>query len=125
MPNFDKEGYQQDLETLNGTPLPREESVPFNPQAQKKLGIPDADSILQGIRSRPRRGTPSRTQTALPARQALHLNQRDFARLIGTSQAAVRNWEQGRTRIPGIARKLMQVIERHPQVIVDLAEADR
>jgi len=86
MPNFDKEGYQQDLETLNGTPLPREESVPFNPQAQKKLGIPDADSILQGIRSRPRRGTPSRTQTALPARQALHLNQRDFARLIGTSQ---------------------------------------
>jgi DNA-binding transcriptional regulator YiaG len=52
------------------------------------------------------------------------LNQRDFARLIGTSPAAIRNWEQGRTRIPRMAKKLMHVVERHPDVLSELTEVD-
>jgi putative transcriptional regulator len=61
-------------------------------------------------------------EAALPARKALRLSQKDFARLIGATPATVRNWEQGRTPIPPMARKFIRVVERHPEVLADLAE---
>lgn len=123
-PEFTKEGYQKNLRDIAGEPLPRAKARRLTKAQQQQLGIPTAEAVLQALRSKPSRGTPSRTTSALPARKSLRLSQRDFARLIGTSPSAVRNWEQGRTRIPRMARKLMRVVERHPDVLADLAEME-
>ena len=88
------------------------------------MGIPSPDAVLESIRTKPVRGTPTRTQSALSTRKALRLSQRDFAKVIGTSPAAVRNWEQGRTRIPRMARKLIHIVEKNPDVLADLTEVD-
>jgi putative transcriptional regulator len=87
---------------------------------QRKRGIPSPAEVLEKLRSKPKRGTPSRTGSALPARRALRLSQREFARLIGTTPATVRNWEQGRTPVPSMAQKFMRVVERHPEILADL-----
>lgn len=123
-PEFTKEGYQKNLNDIGDEPLPGEKAKPLSNELQAKLGIPSPEEVLQALRSKPARGTPSRTVNALPVRKTLRMNQRDFAKLIGTSPAAVRNWEQGRTRIPRMARKLMHVVERHPDVLSDLSESD-
>jgi DNA-binding transcriptional regulator YiaG len=121
---FTKEGYQKDLKDIGGDPLPGELARRLSKEDEESFGIPSPDEVLQALRSKPERGTPSRTKNALPVRKALRLNQRDFAKLIGTSPAAVRNWEQGRTRIPRMAKKLMYVVERHPNVLSELVEED-
>lgn len=52
-------------------------------------------------------------------RQQLRLSQQLFADLMNVSGSTVRSWEQG-TRVPdGASRRLLQVAERHPQVILD------
>lgn len=121
---FDKEGYQSDIRSIGGSPLPGDKARRLTNKEQKALGIPSAETVLENLRSKPERGTPSRTESALPARKALRLNQRDFAKLIGSSPATVRNWEQGRTPIPRMARKLLRVVERHPNVIRELADTE-
>lgn len=123
-PEFTEEGYQSNLRNIAGEQLPGSKTRRLNKKEQDQLGIPSPDTVLEAIRTRPVRGTPSRTQSALSARKALRLSQKDFAKLIGTSPAAVRNWEQGRTRIPRMARKLMHVVEKHPEVLTDLTEVD-
>jgi len=123
-PEFAKDGYQKELGEIAGEPLPGKRSRRLSSAEQEKLGIPSPAAVLEALRSKPRRGTPSRTESALPARQSLRLNQRDFARLIGTSSATIRNWEQRRTPIPKMARKLLRVVERHPAILADLAEVD-
>lgn len=121
---FDNEGYQSDIRHIGGGALPSGESRRLTANEQKTLGVPTAEAVLETLRSKPERGTPSRTGSALPARKALRLNQRDFAKLIGSSPATVRNWEQGRTPIPRMARKLLRVVERHPNVIRELADTE-
>jgi DNA-binding transcriptional regulator YiaG len=123
-PEFTKEGYQKDLKDIGGEPLPRTSARRVSKKEVDELGISSPDKVLQALRSKPARGTPSRTENTLPARKVLRLNQRDFAKLIGTSPAAVRNWEQGRTRIPPMAKKLMHVVQRHPDVPSELTEVD-
>ena len=123
-PEFTKEGYQSNIRNIGDESLPGAKTRRLTKKDQKQLGIPSPEAVLQALRCKPSRGTPSRTETALPVRKSLRLNQHDFARLIGTSPAAVRNWEQGRTRIPRMARKLLHVVERHPDVLADLAEMD-
>src|SRR5690606_35432445 len=93
--------------------------------AQKNLGIPSAESVLEELRSSPKRGTSVRLSSVrvLPVRAKLKLSQKDFAVLVGTTPAAVRNWEQGRSPVPPMAKKLFRVIEKRPAVIKDLAEA--
>lgn len=123
-PEFTKEGYQKDLKVIGGEPLPGTKARRLSKIEEEQLGIPSPDEVLKNLRSKPARGTPSRMGNALPARRALRLNQRDFAKLIGTSPAAIRNWEQGRTRIPRMARKLMNVVQRHPDLLSELTEVD-
>ncbi len=123
-PEFDTEGYQKNLIAIGDDALPAGETRRLTQTEAQQLGIPSPQAILDHLRSNPSRGTPSRTETALAARKALRLSQRDFAKLIGSSPSAVRNWEQGRTRVPKMARKLMHVVERHPDILKDLAEMD-
>lgn len=123
-PEFTKEGYQKELKQIGGESLPGTLARRLSKEEELEFGIPTSDEILENLRSQPARGTPSRTESALPVRRALRLNQRDFARLIGASPAAIRNWEQGRTRIPRMAKKFMRVVERHPDVLSELIKGD-
>jgi len=50
-------------------------------------------------------------------RKGLGLSQADFAARFGFSVATVRDWEQQRRRPDRMARTLLRVIERHPDVV--------
>jgi putative transcriptional regulator len=47
-------------------------------------------------------------------RLKLHLNQRFFAKLVGTSTQLVEHWEQGRRAVRPTAARLMDQIRRNP-----------
>lgn len=52
-------------------------------------------------------------------RRRLGLSQAAFAVKFGFQPAALRNWEQGRTRPDGPARVLLTVIALHPEAVED------
>jgi len=68
---------------------------------------------------------PSRTfyveePNAKEIRAKYNLTQNEFARLLNISVATLRNWEQGRRRPEGPARVLLNVAQRHPEVLMEL-----
>jgi putative transcriptional regulator len=83
-------------------------------------------SVKQGgaiIRSKLK---PARTFTFADSevkriRDQYGLSQDKFAMLMGISTATLRNWEQGRRKPEGPARILLQVAEKHPNALLDLA----
>lgn len=50
-------------------------------------------------------------------RKALGLTQKKFAERFGFSEAAVKDWEQGRRQPERPARILLRVIEREPEAV--------
>ncbi|WP_425145620.1 NadS family protein [Deinococcus sp.] len=56
----------------------------------------------------------------LRIRERLSLTQPKFATLLGISVATLRNWEQGRRVPEGPARVLLNVVDKHPEVLRDL-----
>jgi putative transcriptional regulator len=52
-------------------------------------------------------------------REKLGLSQAEFAAAFAVSVATVRNWEQGRRDPEGPAKVLLNVIERHPEAVLD------
>ena len=68
---------------------------------------------------------PSRTfyveePNAKEIRSQFNLTQNEFATLLNISVATLRNWEQGRRRPEGAARVLLNVAQRHPEVLMEL-----
>ena len=53
------------------------------------------------------------------SRENLKLSQPEFARFVGVKVATLRNWEQGRRRIPATARRLLRIAEKHPEIILE------
>lgn len=53
-------------------------------------------------------------------RKYLGLSQAIFARTLGASITSLRDWEQGRHEPPGTVSKLVQVLEKHPEVVEEL-----
>ena len=52
-------------------------------------------------------------------RDKLHLSQREFAGLLGISDATLKNWEQGRVQPDGPARVLLQVVSKRPKAVFE------
>lgn len=50
-------------------------------------------------------------------RKKMKLSQPQFARVLNVSTDAVRQWEQGRRTASGPAVRLMQIVEKHPEII--------
>ncbi|WOO43174.1 helix-turn-helix domain-containing protein [Rubellicoccus peritrichatus] len=63
---------------------------------------------------------PARASGALPAREAVGVNQVKFAEAIGVPVATIRNWEQERTKPSGAAKTLLHVLEKHPEITREL-----
>ena len=62
-----------------------------------------------------------RVPTVTSARLRSGLSQSEFAALLGVSKRTLQQWEQGRRKPSGAARTLLKVVERHPEVLRDLA----
>jgi putative transcriptional regulator len=71
-----------------------------------------------GIRARSHR--PNISDIA-HARLVAGLSQSAFAALLGVSVRTLQDWEQGRREPSGAAKTLIQVAERHPEVLQELA----
>jgi len=51
-------------------------------------------------------------------RDRFQLSQLRFAALLDISARTLQNWEQGRRKPQGPARRLLQIVERHPHVLL-------
>lgn len=54
-------------------------------------------------------------------RARMRLSQEDFAYVLGISVRTLQNWEQGRRRPTGPAMKLLQIADRHPEILLEMA----
>lgn len=54
---------------------------------------------------------------AIAARRSSNLTQLEFARLLGVSVDAIRDWEQGRRSPRGAARTLLRIAMMHPEIL--------
>jgi putative transcriptional regulator len=50
-------------------------------------------------------------------REAAHISQSQFAKLIGVNLRTLQNWEQHRTRPTGPARALLKIVAMDPKAI--------
>ncbi|MDP2820228.1 MAG: helix-turn-helix domain-containing protein [Polaromonas sp.] len=50
-------------------------------------------------------------------REAAHISQSQFAKLIGVNLRTLQNWEQHRTRPTGPARALLKIVASNPKAI--------
>lgn len=55
------------------------------------------------------------------ARLKSGLTQAQFAALLGVSKRTLEQWEQGRRQPSGAARTLLRLVERHPEVLREIA----
>ncbi|WP_311224296.1 MULTISPECIES: helix-turn-helix domain-containing protein [unclassified Acidovorax] len=85
--------------------------------------LPDLRQALKEAKEGMGRVTTPEQILVRQARQKTGLTQADFAERIGTPVATLRDWEQGRFSPPGAALKLLLLIEKHPELSVELAVA--
>jgi putative transcriptional regulator len=55
-------------------------------------------------------------------REAAHISQSQFAKLIGVNLRTLQNWEQHRTQPTGPARALLKIVASNPTAIEALHE---
>ncbi len=58
-------------------------------------------------------------------RERLGLSQPVFARALNVSLGTVRGWEQGARRPDGPTQRLLEVAERHPEAVLEIAALTR
>jgi putative transcriptional regulator len=54
-------------------------------------------------------------------RQRSGLSQDEFAAALGVSKRTIEQWEQGRRKPSGAAKTLLKIVDRHPEVLLELA----
>ncbi|CAA6801889.1 MAG: Transcriptional regulator [uncultured Sulfurovum sp.] len=79
----------------------------------------EAKEIL-AKKTAPSRAFDVEEPNAKEIRSKFNLTQNEFANLLNISVATLRNWEQGRRRPEGPARVLLNVAQRHPEVLMEL-----
>ena len=87
--------------------------------AMKLTGLRESLAEMQAGRAG-RAYTPEQLLVS-SARKQLGLSQQAFADLIKTPVATLRDWEQGRFPPPGAVLCLLQIILKHPDILLELA----
>ena len=82
--------------------------------------------VLDGVREI-KAGGGKRTKVQLKSRLVRvrlnsGLSQAQFAAALGVSRRTLEQWEQGRRRPSGAAQTLLKIVERHPEVLIEVAE---
>jgi len=50
-------------------------------------------------------------------RRRMNVSQSHFAKILNVSQITAKNWENGRSKPSGPARRLLEIAESHPHVL--------
>lgn len=58
---------------------------------------------------------------AARARLKSGLTQAQFAEVLGISRRTLEHWEQGRREPSGAARTLIKIVEKHPEILKEMA----
>ncbi len=53
-------------------------------------------------------------------RKKLKLTQLEFASFVGVNEYTLKNWEQGRRRIPSTAKTLFRIANVHPEIVFEM-----
>ena len=85
------------------------------------------DQLVKGVREMKRhiagKSVRGAKTTELPAldvrtiREAAHISQSQFAKLIGVNLRTLQNWEQNRTQPTGPAKALLKIVASNPKAI--------
>lgn len=85
------------------------------------------DQLVKGVQEMKQHMAGKRVrgavETELPApdvrliREAAHISQSQFAKLIGVNLRTLQNWEQHRTKPTGPARALLKIVAFNPKSI--------
>jgi putative transcriptional regulator len=92
-----------------------QEAIDF--KAGKKTG-----ATTRTVTARRAKATPApkyRGDQIARLRQRMNLSQPVFADALNVSSASVKSWEQGVNEPSGAALRLLQIAERHPEVILE------
>ena len=82
--------------------------------------------VLQGVREikggggKRKKGAPESSVARVRLKSGL--SQAEFASVLGVSKRTLEQWEQGRREPSGAAKKLLQIAERHPEVLLEVAK---
>ena len=89
------------------------------PKSKRNIG----KEILDGIREI-KSGKHGRVTTLPPVseiRERTGLSQSRFAELLGVSVKTLQDWEQGRRAPSGAARTLLQIADKNPRALLEVA----
>lgn len=92
-----------------------QEAIDF--KAGKKTG-----ATARTVTARRAKATPApkyRGEQIARLRQKMRLSQPVFADALNVSPASVKSWEQGLNEPSGAALRLLQIAERHPEVLLE------
>ena len=85
--------------------------------AKRNIG----NEILEGLREikRGEHGRKTEVPDVCAIRTKTLLSQTQFAELLGVSVRTLQDWEQGRRSPSGAARKLLLVVDKNPQAVLE------
>ena len=86
--------------------------------------VKEAGAIKRG-ESRPAREFIIDVPEVAAIRRRSKASQSEFAAMLGISLNTLQNWEQGRNKPVGPARVLLNVMDRHPEAVIETARALR
>ncbi|HEY5791922.1 MAG TPA: helix-turn-helix domain-containing protein [Chthoniobacterales bacterium] len=113
-PKFDSEGYQVNIEDLNGEPLPDLSKVKII--SREKAGLPPAAAFRSAVKVL----KPQIPASYIKARKQAGLTQNEFAEMLGVAVGTYRQWEHGRRTPSGPAVSLLSLIAAHPELVLEL-----
>ena len=83
--------------------------------------VKEAGAIMRGEKKASRVFEVGGVPDVKKIRRHYNLSQDKFAALMGISAGTLRGWEQNRRKPEGPARVLLQVVARHPKVLLELS----
>jgi len=116
-PKFDSEGYQVDMEDINGESLPDFSKVQI--ARRRRAGVPAVSEVRVALEDLKENQTG---KSLIEARKKLGFTQERFAKVLDVKVGTYRQWEQGRRSLKGPARALVRIVSKHPNLVSELEE---
>ena len=93
-----------------------------------KQSIKDLDELNKWLKGQPSAFRkvpvePVSKDEVKEARKAVHLTRAKFATMLGINPVTVRYWENGQRNPDGLARKVIRLLTKRPELAKDFAKA--
>ena len=88
-----------------------------------EAGLKDAIAYARGDTSRGNgRDYPTADLDIVADRRKTGLSSAQLSRAVGVSRSTLARWERGQGRPTGPARRLLQVMAKHPEAVLDVLD---